>query len=40
MRAEGGDAVLALDRRTLFAHWMRVLYVVLLLLVMVWKPGA
>jgi hypothetical protein len=40
MRAEGGDAALALDRRTLFAHWMRVLYVVLLLLVMVWKPGA
>jgi uncharacterized membrane protein len=40
MRAEGEDAALAIDRRTLFAHWMRVLYVVLLLLVMVWKPGA
>ena len=40
MRAEGGEEVLAVDRRTLFAHWMRVLYVVLLLLVMVWKPGA
>ncbi len=40
MRAEGDDAALAVDRRTLFAHWMRVLYVVLLLLVMVWKPGA
>ena len=40
MRAEGEDAALAVDRRTLFAHWMRVLYVVLLLLVMVWKPGA
>jgi hypothetical protein len=34
-----GSAV-AIDRRTLIAHWMRVVYVVLLLLVMVWKPGA
>ena len=40
MRVEGEDAALAVDRRTLFAHWMRVVYVVLLLLVMVWKPGA
>jgi hypothetical protein len=40
MRAEGGEAALAIDRRTAIAHWMRVLYVVLLLLVMVWKPGA
>jgi uncharacterized membrane protein len=40
MRAEGEEAVLTVDRRTLFAHWMRVLYVVLLLLVMFWKPGA
>jgi hypothetical protein len=36
----GDDAALAIDRRTQFAHWMRVLYFVLLLLVMVWKPGA
>ncbi len=34
-----GSAV-AIDRRTAFAHWMRVLYVVALLVVMVWKPGA
>jgi uncharacterized membrane protein len=40
MRTEGEDAAIAVDRRTLFAHWMRVVYVVLLLLVMVWKPGA
>jgi uncharacterized membrane protein len=40
MQAEGQDAAIAVDRRTLFAHWMRVVYVVLLLLVMVWKPGA
>jgi uncharacterized membrane protein len=40
MQAEGEDAAIAVDRRTLFAHWMRVVYVVLLLLVMVWKPGA
>jgi uncharacterized membrane protein len=40
MQAEGEDAAIAVDRRTLFAHWMRVIYVVLLLLVMVWKPGA
>ena len=40
MKAEGEDAAIAVDRRTLFAHWMRVVYVVLLLLVMVWKPGA
>jgi hypothetical protein len=33
-----GSAV-AIDRRTAFAHWMRVLYVVALLVVMVWKPG-
>jgi hypothetical protein len=31
---------LAVDRRVVFAHWMRVLWVVLLLVVMVWKPGA
>jgi len=40
MQAKGQDAAITVDRRTLFAHWMRVVYVVLLLLVMVWKPGA
>jgi uncharacterized membrane protein len=34
------DGPVAIDRRTMFAHWMRVLWFVLLLLVMVWKPGA
>jgi uncharacterized membrane protein len=36
----GDDSAVAVDRRTQFAHWMRVLYVVALLVVMVWKPGA
>ena len=36
----GDDSSVAIDRRTLFAHWMRVLWFVLLLIVMVWKPGA
>jgi uncharacterized membrane protein len=30
----------AIDRRAKFSHWMRVLWVVLLLIDMVWKPGA
>ena len=30
----------ALDRRVKFSHWMRVLWVVLLLVDMVWKPWA
>lgn len=34
-----GSAI-AIDRRVVFAHWMRVLWVVLLLVDMVWKPGA
>jgi uncharacterized membrane protein len=33
-------SALTIDRRVAFAHWMRVLWVVLLLVVMVWKPGA
>jgi hypothetical protein len=37
--AEGGGTV-SVDRRTMFAHWMRTLYIVVLLVVMVWKPGA
>jgi hypothetical protein len=36
----GDDAVLAIDNRTRLAHWMRVVYVIALLVVMVWKPGA
>jgi hypothetical protein len=35
-----GDTAVALDRRTQFAHWARIVYVVALLVVMVWKPGA
>ena len=34
----GDDTAVAIDRRTAFAHWMRVLWVVLLLIDMVWKP--
>ena len=34
------DSSVAIDRRVVFSHWMRVLWVVLLLVVMVWKPGA
>ena len=30
---------LVIDRRVAFAHWMRVLWVVLLLVDMLWKPG-
>jgi hypothetical protein len=40
LRGIGDGSTVALDRRAVFAHWMRVLWVVLLLLVMVWKPGA
>ena len=36
----GDDSAVAIDRRTLFAHWMRVFWFVALLVVMVWKPGA
>jgi uncharacterized membrane protein len=36
----GDDSAVAVGRRTQIAHWMRVLYVVALLVVMVWKPGA
>jgi hypothetical protein len=35
-----GDSPIAIDRRTQFAHWMMVLWVVLLLADMIWKPGA
>lgn len=36
----GDDSSVAIDRRVMFAHWMRIVYVVALLVVMVWKPGA
>jgi hypothetical protein len=36
----GDDLAVAIDRRTAFAHWMRILWFTLLLIVMVWKPGA
>jgi hypothetical protein len=36
----GGNAPVAVDRRTMFAHWMRTVWFVALLVVMVWKPGA
>ena len=31
---------LQVDRRTMIAHWMRTVYLIALLAVMVWKPGA
>jgi hypothetical protein len=40
MRPTADGSPVAVDRRTMFAHWMRVVYVVALLFVMVWKPGA
>ena len=40
VQATGDDSAVTVDRRTMFAHWMRVVYVVALLVVMVWKPGA
>jgi hypothetical protein len=36
----GDDSAVAVDGRTKFAHWMRVFWFALLLVVMVWKPGA
>jgi hypothetical protein len=36
----GNDAAVSLPQRAVFSHWMRVLWVLLLLIVMVWKPGA
>lgn len=36
----GDDSPVAADRRTAFAHWMRVFWFTLLLIVMVWKPWA
>jgi hypothetical protein len=36
----GDDSAVAVDRRTQIAHWMRVFWFTVLLVVMVWKPGA
>jgi hypothetical protein len=36
----GDDSAVAIDRRTQIAHWMRVFWFTVLLVVMVWKPGA
>jgi hypothetical protein len=36
----GDDSAVAVDRRTMIAHWMRVFWFTALLVVMVWKPGA
>jgi hypothetical protein len=38
MSGDGG--AVSLSRRAVFSHWARVLWVVLLLVVMIWKPGA
>jgi hypothetical protein len=40
LKPAGDDSAVAIDRRVTFAHWMRVLWVALLLVDMVWKPGA
>src|SRR3954453_16621807 len=40
MQPTGDDAAIAIDRRTALAHWMRVIWFLLLPIVMVWNPGA
>jgi hypothetical protein len=35
----GDDSAIAVDQRITLMHWLRVLLVVALLVVMVWKPG-
>ena len=40
VKPAGDDSGVAVDRRTQIAHWMRTVYFVALLVVMVWKPGA
>jgi hypothetical protein len=40
LKPTSDGSAITIDRRVAFAHWMRVLWVVLLLLDMVWKPGA
>jgi hypothetical protein len=36
----GDDSAVVVDRRTQIAHWMRIFWFTVLLVVMVWKPGA
>jgi hypothetical protein len=36
----GDDSPIAVDQRVVLLHWLRVILVVALLVVMVWKPGA
>ncbi|HEX3562162.1 MAG TPA: hypothetical protein VHU24_04930 [Solirubrobacterales bacterium] len=40
VKPTGDDSAVAVDRRTAFAHWMRIVWFIALLVVMVWKPGA
>jgi hypothetical protein len=39
-RPRGDDSAIAVDQRVVLMHWLRVLLVIALLVVMVWKPGA
>jgi hypothetical protein len=39
-RPRGDDSAIAVDQRIVLMHWLRVILVVALLVVMVWKPGA
>jgi hypothetical protein len=36
----GDDSAIAVDQRIVLMHWLRVIMVIALLVVMVWKPGA
>jgi hypothetical protein len=36
----GDDSAIAVDQRIVLMHWLRVILVIALLVVMVWKPGA
>src|SRR3954470_3930304 len=40
VKPAGDDSAVAVDRRAAFAHWMRIVWFIALLVVMVWKPGA
>jgi uncharacterized membrane protein len=40
LQPSADGSAITVERRVAFAHWMRVLWVILLLLDMVWKPGA
>jgi hypothetical protein len=40
VKPAGDDSAVVVDRRTAFAHWMRIVWFIALLVVMVWKPGA